>query len=318
MRAYRRPWEDAVLDLEGLIPATVLPMTEDGDAAPDVLKRYVRWVAGQGPVALAVNADTGEGPQLTRTERRRVLDVVREAVDIPIIAGLGGPSTRSAVEEAEDYRAAGADAVLVFPVPAFQGDHLDPRVPLEYHRAIAEVGLPLVVFQLQPALGGVLYERETLAQLLAVDGVVAVKEASFDRARCREVIALAGSLPRPVTVLTGNDNFILESLELGCDGALVGFGTVMVAEQVAMIRAWRAGQMDEARSLGKRVQRLADAVFADPVGSYRARLKECLALVGVLDGAHVRPPLLPVPPRERASLERVLSEVGLLETQVRA
>ncbi len=307
-----------MLDLEGLIPATVLPMTEDGDADPIVLRRYVRWVAGQGPVALAVNADTGEGPQLSRTERRRVLDVVREAVDVPIIAGLGGPSTRSAVEEAEDYRAAGADAVLVFPVPAFQGDHLDPRVPLEYHRAIAEVGLPLVVFQLQPALGGVLYERDTLAQLLAIDGVVALKEASFDRARCREVVAVAGSVARPVTVLTGNDNFILESLELGCGGALVGFGSVMVAEQVAMIRAWRTGQVHEARRLGERIQRLADAVFAVPVGSYRARLKQCLVLLGVLDRAHVRPPLLPVSPRERASIERVLSEVGLLDTGVRA
>ncbi len=307
-----------MLDLEGLIPATVLPMNEDGDGEPDVLRRYVRWVARQGPVALAVNADTGEGPQLTRPERRRVLDLVREAVDIPIIAGLGGPSTRAAVEEAADCRAAGADAVLVFPVSAFQGERLDPRVPLEYHRAIAEVGLPVVVFQLQPGLGGVLYERDTLAQLLAIEGVVAVKEASFDRARCREVVAVAGSGSRPVAVLTGNDNFILESLELGCQGALVGFGTVMVAEQAEMIRAWRAGQLHEARRLGERVQRLADAVFAAPVGSYRARLKECLVLLGVLDSAHVRPPLLPISLRERASLERALSEVGLLEARVRA
>ena len=129
---------------------------------------------------------------------------------------------------------------------------------------------------------------------------------------------MAGSVPRPVTVLTGNDNFIFESLELGCRGALVGFGTVMVAEQAAMIRAWRAGQAQEARQVGERVQRLADAVFAAPVGNYRARLKECLVLQGVLGSAHVRPPLLPISRRESASLERALSDVGLLEARVRA
>jgi dihydrodipicolinate synthase/N-acetylneuraminate lyase len=98
----------------------------------------------------------------------------------------------------------------------------------------------------------------------------------------------------------------------------VGFGTVMVAEQVAMIRAWQAGRTEEARRLGSRVQRLADAVFVNPVGSYRARLKECLVLLGVLDAAHVRLPLLPISGRERASLERTLSEVGLLGARVRA
>jgi 4-hydroxy-tetrahydrodipicolinate synthase len=307
-----------VLDLEGLIPATVLPMDAGGDPDLGVLRRYLHRLAAARPVAVAVNADTGEGPHLTRAERRRVLEVVREEVDVPVVAGLGGPSTRAAVEEAEDCRAVGADALLVFPVPAFQGESLDSRVPVGYHRAIADVGLPLIVFQLQPALGGVLYQPDVLAQLLAIDGVVAMKEASFDRTRCREAVELAGSLARPVTVLTGNDNFILESFELGCRGALVGFGTVMVAEQVAMIRAWRAGRAEEAHRLSAGVQRLAEVVFAPPVGSYRARLKECLVLLGWLDAAHVRLPLRPVSARERASLERVLREVGLLEAPVRA
>ena len=43
-----------------------------------------------------------------------------------------------------------------------------------------------------------------------------------------------------------------------------------------MIDAWNAGRIDEAMALGRRVQRLADVVFARPVGDYRVRLKECL------------------------------------------
>jgi dihydrodipicolinate synthase/N-acetylneuraminate lyase len=92
----------------------------------------------------------------------------------------------------------------------------------------------------------------------------------------------------------------------------------MVAEQVEMIHAWQDGRTEEARRLATRLQRLADAVFAPPVGSYRARLKECLVLLGVLDAAHVRLPLLPISGQERASLERVLSEVGVLGGRVRA
>jgi 4-hydroxy-tetrahydrodipicolinate synthase len=127
-----------------------------------------------------------------------------------------------------------------------------------------------------------------------------------------DTATLLADLPRPITLLTGNDNFILESFMLGATGALIGFGAVMTREQVRMIEAWQAGRIDEARALGKRVQRLADVVFAKPVGDYRVRLKECLRLLGVLDATHVRRPLMPIGDDERAYLTRVLVEVGLL------
>ena len=39
---------------------------------------------------------------------------------------------------ARQYEAAGADAVLVFPIPAYLGQPLRPQVPYNYHAAIAE------------------------------------------------------------------------------------------------------------------------------------------------------------------------------------
>ena len=85
-----------------------------------------------------------------------------------------------------------------------------------------------------------------------------------------------------------------------------------------MIRAWQDGRIDEARELGRRVQRLADVVFARPVGNYRVRLKECLRILGVLEHAHVRKPLLPISDQEREFLAQVLAEVGLLREPIAA
>jgi 4-hydroxy-tetrahydrodipicolinate synthase len=125
-------------------------------------------------------------------------------------------------------------------------------------------------------------------------------------------------LPRKITLLTGNDNFILESFLLGATGALIGFGAVMTREQVDMIRAWQEGRRDDAMALGRRVQRLADVVFSAPVGDYRVRLKECLRILGVLEHAHVRRPLLGISDAERQHLADVLREVDLLREPVRA
>ncbi len=300
------------LDLSGLIPATVLPMHADGSVDEPGLRTYIRWVVDQGPVALAINVDTGEGPHLTHEEKVRTLEVVRETTDIPIVAGVAGPSTAAAVRQAAEFKVAGADAFLVFPIPAYLSEPLDPRIPVAYHEAIAEVGLPLILFQLQPALAGLNFQPDTLRAMASVEGVVAIKEASFDARRFVDTARLIEDLPRPITLLTGNDNFILESFFLGATGALIGFGAVMTKEQVAMIDAWNAGRIDEATALGRRVQRLADAVFARPVGDYRVRLKECLRILGVLDAAHVRLPLFGIDDAERAFLTSVLADVGLL------
>jgi dihydrodipicolinate synthase/N-acetylneuraminate lyase len=282
------------LNLDGLIPATVLPMDADGRIDEPALRSYIAWVAGQGPVALAINVDTGEGPHLTHEEKVRVLQVVREVTDLPIVAGLAGPSTEAAVRQARDFKAVGADALLVFPIPAYLSEPLDVRVPVSYHEAIAQVGLPLILFQLQPALAGLNYEPDTLRAMASVEGVVAIKEASFDARRFVDTARLIADLPRPITMLTGNDNFILESFMLGATGALIGFGAVMTREQVDMIEAWDDGRIEDAKALGRRVQRLADVVFAAPVGDYRVRLKECLRILGVLESAHVRRPLMPL------------------------
>jgi 4-hydroxy-tetrahydrodipicolinate synthase len=305
------------LDLDGLIPAIVLPMHEDGRPDEPALRRYVAWIRKQGPVALAVNVDTGEGPHLSHQEKVRVLEVVKEETDLPCIVGVAGPYTAAAVQQARDFKSVGAAALLVFPIPAYLSSPLDPRIPLDYHRAIGEVGLPMILFQLQPALGGVNFDTQTLRQLIDIEGVVALKEASFDARRYVDTVRMVEAHPKyrshEFTMLTGNDNFILESFMLGCTGALIGFGAIMTREQVTMIETWRAGKVEEAKALGARVQHLADAVFAAPVANYRARLKAGLVMLGVLDQAHVRPPLLPLPDHEVQQLRDALIAAGLLQ-----
>jgi 4-hydroxy-tetrahydrodipicolinate synthase len=304
------------LDLDGLIPAIVLPMREGGQPDEAALRRYVAWISEQGPVALAVNVDTGEGPNLSHQEKMRVLEVVKEEAGLPCIVGVAGPFTAAAVQQARDFKSVGADALLVFPIPAYLSSPLDPCIPLDYHRAIAEVGLPMILFQLQPALGGVNFDTETLRRLIDIEGVVALKEASFDARRYVDTVRMVEAHPKyrshDFTMLTGNDNFILESFMLGCTGALIGFGAIMTREQATMIETWRAGKVEEAKVLGARVQRLADVVFAAPVANYRARLKEGLVMLGVLEQAHVRPPLLPLPDHEVQQLRDALIAAELL------
>ena len=303
------------IDLRGIIPAIVTPMTRDAELDLPALRRYVDWLADQGPVALAVNVDTGEGPHLTADEKRQTLETVAEVVAgrCKVVGGVAGPSTALGMANARAARDAGADALLIFPIPAYLGQPLNPEVPYRYHAAIAEaVDLPLILFQLQPALGGVLYTTEILHRLIAIPSVVAIKEASFDAVRYLQVKAALESASRKITFLTGNDNFICESFILGAEGALLGFSTLGTREQVNMLDAIRRSDFDTARELGARLQPLADVIFAPPVTDYRARTKEALKMLGILENTTVRPPLLPVTDADCEVVHQALQAAGLL------
>jgi 4-hydroxy-tetrahydrodipicolinate synthase len=305
------------LDLDGLIPATVTPMTDAYEVDEGALRHYIRWIMSfEGLKAVAVNMDTGEGPHLTREERRKVLSIWKEEVGkrLPVLAGVGGPSSADAVRQAREAEQAGADGLVIFPIPAYIGTPLPHEIPLRHHEAVASAtGLPLVLFQLQPDLGGVIFSEQTLRRLLEIESVIAIKEASFDAVTFVKTVEAVGRASRKISVLTGNDNFILESFFLGADGALIGFGTVAVAEQIQMIRLAMDGRYPEALDTYRsKIRPLVNAVFASPVRDYRVRLKEALVLQGVLPRAVVRPPLLPLEEAEKLKLGRTLKELGMI------
>lgn len=304
------------INLKGMVPAAVLPMTVDYQPDYGAYARYLEWLIAENAVSLAINMDTGEGPQLTVEERRRAAEVAVEvaAGTCTVVAGVMGSTTAGAVELAKIYRNAGVDGLVVFPNAAFRNDPLDPRIPVDYHRTIAEeTGLPIILFQLAPVFGGVNFTRETLLYLLEIPQVVAIKEASFDAqyfAFTKETLDMAG---RPITLLTGNDRFITESFLLGAEGALLGFGAIGCGMVAGMIQAFAIGDYESGVAMKPRVQGFADVIYADPVLDYRARCKVALAHIGVLthDQTYVRPPLLQITPEESQHIGRALAEAGM-------
>ncbi len=301
------------LNLHGIIPACVVTYGADGTLDEAQYRRYLRWLLDQGPVGLAINADTGEGPHLWPEERERVLRVaVDEAGDVPVIAGLSAMFTAQAVEEGKRARDAGARGLLVFPIPAYQGTPLDPAIPVAYHEAIAQgVGLPMVAFQLQPALGGVIFSEDALRRIAAIDNVVAIKEASFDARLYLALRRMVEQLPRRIDLLTGDDNFIYESFVMGAEGALIGFGTLATREQVEMVRLTTEGRWAEARAIWERILPLEEVVYGPPVRDYRARTKIALRELGVIDNVDMRPPLRPVPADQVKPIRDALVAAGL-------
>ncbi|HEX9899605.1 MAG TPA: dihydrodipicolinate synthase family protein [Candidatus Methylomirabilis sp.] len=304
-----------VLDLAGIIPAVCLPMTADGQIDEPALRKYIRWVAGHGIKGVAVNADTGEGPWLYPEERVRVLEIWAEELNgkIPIVAGLSASFTHQAVALAKQAKKAGADALLVFPISAYLGQPCPFEIPFGYHKALAEeVGLPMVMFQIQPAMGGINYTDDMFGRLLEIPQIVAIKEASFNCQRFIDTVRILGQAPRRITILTGNDDFIFESFVLGADGGLLGFATLAIDEQVRMLKLVKQGDILKAQEIWNRIGPLEALIFSPPLRDYRPRIKEALSSLGVIPQATIRKPFLPISNAERERVRQALKQARFL------
>jgi 4-hydroxy-tetrahydrodipicolinate synthase len=303
-------------DLAGMIPAVIVPMDKDYKIDFAAYRRYIAWLVSLKPAGLAVNVDTGEGPYLSSDERAEVIRVTRDvaAGRCKVVAGCGGPATHMAQANAKVARDAGADALLIFPTPAFLNDPLDPRIAHDYHKAIAEAaGLPLVVFQLAPLFGGVDYTPESLAKILTLPQVIALKDASFDAMRFSATRDIVRAADHRITLLTGNDNFLLESFLLGAEGGLLGYGAVGAGLLIDMLDAVKKKKFDRAAAMQSRVQGFCDYIYGHPIGDYRARCKVALVHMGLLEPRHtfVRPPYLSLWEPEKENAQRAVARFDL-------
>lgn len=119
---------------------------------------------------------TGESPTVSHEEHDKVIAEVVKYVNgrVPVIAGTGSNSTVEALRLTKAAKDAGADAALVV-CPYYNKPTQKGMV--QYFKAVAGVGLPVVIYNI-PGRTGINLLPKTIAELSKVPGIVAIKEAT--------------------------------------------------------------------------------------------------------------------------------------------
>ncbi len=179
-------------DLAGrLIPAVPVPLDQAGNLHEPALEAYVSWMVQQPIGGVAVWAHTGRGLRLATSVQDRVLTAWRKQLPSSclLLAAAGAPPSENSpgpiVERAYAmaYRAAelGAQCLLVHPPVALRDRPDRDALVIRYHSRIAEAGLPLVLFYLYDAAGGISYSPQVITDLLSRPDVLGIKIATLDQ-----------------------------------------------------------------------------------------------------------------------------------------
>src|ERR687884_928121 len=297
----------------GVIPAVLLPFKDDLSIDETSYRAHLRDVAAvEGLSAITINAHASEVASCTLDEQRRVLEISREELSLPIVHGVYADGSLEAVRIAKMAAAGGAAALLVFP-PNIYYFGQRPDMALEHFKRIADAtDLPLIAFQ-YPIATGYGYPWPTLERIVdEVPSVRAIKDWCANAQLHERHVRLLQSRARPVNVLSTHSSWLLSSLVLGCAGLLSGSGSVIADLQAQLFRAVRAGHLAEAKKLHDRITPTAEVFYAEPWGDMHNRMKEALVLLGRLPRAVVRPPLVKLTAGEIDDIRRALIEAKLL------
>jgi hypothetical protein len=239
-----------------------------------------------------------------------------------MIAGLAG-RTDQAIREAQLARGLGYHAGLLS-LAAMKGADEDDLIA--HAQAIARE-LPLVGFYLQPAVGGIVLPRSFWRRFAAIENVVAIKIAPFNRYRTLDVVrgvVEAGAQDR-VTLYTGNDDHIVLDLlapfsiasratttTLRIKGGLLGHWSVWVKKAVELLDRIHAaiGSGDISEDLLALDSQITDcnAAIFDVANNFHGVIAGChevLRRQGLLEGIWCLDPAESLGPGQMAEIDRV-------------
>jgi len=302
---------------QGVIPATLVAFDQDFEIDIEASRKHLRDVADiAGLSAITVNGHASEIHAFSRDEQCQLLAASLDEVGgaLPLVNGVYADGSHAAVEIAKMAAREGASALLVFPPNSMSmGGQLRPDMALAHFKMIADAtDLPLILFQ-YPAGTGLGYSVETMLRIFdEVPSVVAIKDWCNDPMLHERHIRTFQALPRKVNVLSTHSSWLMASLSMKPAGLLSGAGSVIADLQVELFTAMQRDDLAAARAVNDRIFPLAQAFYSAPFLDMHNRMKECLVLLGRLDQAIVRPPLIKLEAAEIARLKGALIAAGLL------
>lgn len=288
---------------KGVYTALITPF-KNGAVDFKSLEKLVHFQMQNGVDGFVINGTTAESPNLSHQEIAEIFKKVKSwAPTATLIMGTGSNSTSKTIEDTKKASELGADAVLVV-VPYY---NKPPQRGLEQHfKAVAQsTKLPVILYNV-PGRTITSLEPETVKNITAEKNVVGIKEATGKVDLAQKIIELCG---KNFVMLSGDDGTYVEFLGVGGHG-VISVATHILPRQFADWTKWvKEGQLEKARNEIKKYSRVIDLLFveANPIP-----VKKALQLMGIIETAEMRLPLVELEVKHTETLKEEMKKVGLL------
>lgn len=290
--------------LKGSMTALITPMHADGSVDYDALAKLIDWQIDSGTDALVAVGTTGESATLSMREHCDIIEFFVKQVNgrVPVIAGTGANNTVEAIELTAHAKKVGADcALLVVPYynkPTQEGIY-------QHYKAISQaVDIPQMLYNV-PGRTVVDMAEGTVARLMTIPNIVAIKDATGDLERGASLIKRVGD---NMVVLSGDDPTAVELIKLGGVGNISVTSNVAPKQMADIFRLALDGKFDEANAINDTIKHLHTELFCE---ASPQPTKYALHKMGMI-GTGIRLPLVWLSDENQPRIDNALQKANLL------
>jgi 4-hydroxy-tetrahydrodipicolinate synthase len=284
-----------------VLTAMVTPFKRDGSLDLESFRALASHLVDNGSDGLVITGTTGESTTLSDDER---FELYAAAVDevgarATVVAGTGTYDTRHSIHLTERAHELGVDACLIV-TPYYSKP--PQRGIVEHFKAIAAASdKPIIVYNI-PQRVVVNIEPETMLGLAEIPTVQAVKQATEELDQAQRIVD-----ETDLALYAGSDHLVYPFLEVGGVGGVVVHGNLVPGRVKEMIRFYKEGDVETARTIDEELKPLVDAlgVTINPIP-----VKAALNLLGHEVGG-LRLPLVEASDEELAQIRSGLERAGL-------
>lgn len=206
----------------------------------DAFEELIEYWIKSGISGIVANASTGEGPYLSRDERKKVIEFIKDQVGnrVEVYAGTGAMSTWETIELSKDAIDYGAEAALITTPFFFKPG--EQEIKQYFIDVINAVDIPVILYNV-PKFTGYSINPKMVEELAEeCSALIAIKDSSGNPGNMAELIRLSGNR---INCLSGSADMILPTLMLGGKGAIVAIGNIVPSQTVNIMRAYKKGDL---------------------------------------------------------------------------
>lgn len=263
------------MELQGVYPALVTPLTFDEQVDKAAMRKVVRYCLEGGVHGVVVMGSTGEFPAMTDVMRQDAIETVLDEVQgkVPVLIGCGEPGTQRTITQVRLAAKTKADGVLVA-IPYYFP--LDQAAVIRHYEMVAEASaLPVVMYNF-PQMTKTAFTADTIGKLATHPNIIGIKDSSGDFIGIQRYLDVTNNID--FSVMSGNPALGLSSYELGVKGGIYAGCSLFPKQCADVYNSFVQGDMAAAIASQKKASLIP---LMGGFGSAAAVIKFGLSKLGV-------------------------------------
>lgn len=250
------------MNLKGLFTALITPFKEDFKIDLEGMSQNIEHQIEQGVSGIVLLGTTGESSTLTQNERkiliRTAANLTRNRVHLMV--GTGTNATATTLENTLIAKDLGANSALV--VCPYYNKPSQEGLFLHFKQVAEKADFPLCLYNV-PGRTQVNLSCATLKQLLDIEQIVSLKDATGNLLEMMDVLMMTKQYRPDFTVLCGDDALTFPFMCLGGHGVISVASNLIPKEVQTLVEYLYQKRNEDALQLHYQLLPLIKALFTE-------------------------------------------------------